>query len=610
MIYILKILFFYINFTIFTFTQTKFIFNNINNNIFYQDKYKKYFYYVNEDFLNNKIDYYRKCYEYINNVPADVKFKDYDKENAKNHLIIGFCEIVEEEKDRDRKKLQDLNYKIEFDNNDILNKYYVDSEIYSYDGKNKINKDKLKFELIINNKSGVILKYIDKTITDEKIDNVFKTEKIDNHKWALFELKTDDDEIEITEKDVKKKYNLTKSTKYLFVSDISSQLEYKFCFKKKEKDKNQEFLSENRHYGLFENTYNKEISIIFCDTKNIKKLNRFFRCENLETVNNFKLMNTENVTSMSNTFNSSKLKNIDLSNLNTKNVKYMNSIFMNVGLEKIQFGPKFKTDNVRSIFGGFYGSQIKEIDLSKLNFANVENIFSLFDFCENLEEVNMSNMNLENIKSMQNVFLSCKKLKKINLDGVKFKNLKDISGLFAYCESLKNIDLSFLKNSQNKSLNLESINDLFNGCTNLEKINFGDNFDTSNVETMDNIFKECKSLNVLDLTRFNTSKVKSMCGMFAESNIKELILPDNFVPKNCETQYKNGNYKNKMFENTKIGTFKANDKTLSNKLSNYELFARYPDKYLKHGDKLNIDGSISKTGCCGCSSCSNKCCVF
>ena len=94
MIYILKILFFYINFTIFTFAQTRLIFQNVNNNLIYQDKYAKYCYYINEDFINNKIEYYRKCYEYINNVPADVKFKDYDKENAKNHLIIGFCEIV------------------------------------------------------------------------------------------------------------------------------------------------------------------------------------------------------------------------------------------------------------------------------------------------------------------------------------------------------------------------------------------------------------------------------------------------------------------------------------------------------------------------------------
>ena len=45
MIYILKILFFYINFTIFTFTQTKFIFNNIKDDLIGSEKYMKYCYY-------------------------------------------------------------------------------------------------------------------------------------------------------------------------------------------------------------------------------------------------------------------------------------------------------------------------------------------------------------------------------------------------------------------------------------------------------------------------------------------------------------------------------------------------------------------------------------
>lgn len=606
MIYILKILFFYINFTIFTFSTTRLIFHNIKDNLIYYDEYNKYCYYINEDFLNNKIAYYRKCYEYINNVPADVKFKDYDKENAKNHLIICFCEIVEPEKDRIGKNLQDLNYKIEFDNKDILNKYYVDNEISTDDGKNKINKNNLKFELIIN-KKGVFLNYIDKTITDKKISNVFKTEKIDNHKWALFELKTKDDKIEIEVNRLKKNYKIKQSTKYLFVSDISSQLKFESCFKKKDKTKKEKELFDGRYYGLFENTYNYNIKVIFCDTENIKKLNSFFKCNHLESVENFESINTKNVTSMCYTFNSNRLKSINLNNLDTSKVKYMSCIFNSVGLEKIQFGQKFKTDNVKSLWFAFCNSDIKEIDLSNLNFTNVENISMLFDYCEKLEKVNMKNLNLEKIENLTCVFGNCENLKEINLDGVKFKNLNDISCLFANCKSLKNIDLSFLKDSQNKSLNLQCLEGLFCGCTNLEKINFGDNFDTSNVTHMSAMFKRCKNLKYLDLTNFNTSKVTQMLGMFGDSHIAELILPDNFIPKNCQTQWndKDVERKDEMFKNSKIDKFTANNKTLTNNLNNYELFARYPDKYLKYGDKLKNDGTISRCCCC-----CNNCCSF
>jgi len=605
MIYILKILFFYINFNIFTFSTTRFIFNNIKDNLICYNDYNKYCYYINEDFINNKIAYYRKCYEYINNVPADVKFKDYDEENAENHLIIAFCEIIEPEKDRKGKNLKDLSYKIEFDNNDILNKYYVDNKISTADGKNKINKNNLKFKLIINN-SGVKLKYINKTDNSE-----FKTEKIDNKKWALFELKTKDDEVEIRINDSTNKYKINKSTKYLFVSDISSQLKFEYCFKKKDKYKNKDSISESRHYGLFENTYNKEISIIFCDTENIKKLNSFFECGNLETVENFESVNTKNVTSMSNTFRSSKLKNINLNNLDTSKVKYMSCIFHKVGLEKIQFGQNFKTDNVKSLWCAFGGSNIKEIDLSNLKFNNMENISMLFNYCKKLEKVNMNNLNLEKIEDLTCVFGNCENLKEINLDGVKFENLNDITCLFANCKSLKNIDLSFLKNSQNKSLNLQSLHGLFCGCTNLEEINFGDNFDTSNVTQMSSMFKGCKNLKKLDLTNFNTSKVTQMLGMFGDSHIVELILPDNFVPKNCQTRWneKDDVDKDEMFKNSKIDKFTANNKILISDLHNYELFARYPDKYLLYKDKLNIDGSIPKT-CCFCCNrcCNNKCC--
>ena len=51
----------------------------------------------------------------------------------------------------------------------------------------------------------------------------------------------------------------------------------------------------------------------------------------------------------------------------------------------------------------------------------------------------------------------------------------------------------------------------------------------------------------------------------------------------------------------------VNGKKLKKNLKNYELFTRYPDKYLKYGDNLDINGDvISKCCCCTCCPCCNN----
>lgn len=66
---------------------------------------------------------------------------------------------------------------------------------------------------------------------------------------------------------------------------------------------------------------------------------------------------------------------------------------------------------------------------------------------------------------------------------------------------------------------------MFGRFVNLKAINFGDNFDTSNVTNMANMFSSCRSLTNLDLSCFNTSKVTNMAYMFSGcSNLTSLNL--------------------------------------------------------------------------------------
>lgn len=65
---------------------------------------------------------------------------------------------------------------------------------------------------------------------------------------------------------------------------------------------------------------------------------------------------------------------------------------------------------------------------------------------------------------------------------------------------------------------------MFYDCQHLKSIGWGKNFDTSNVTNMNNMFSECHSLNGLDLSCFDTSKVEYMNGMFVGIRLEELDL--------------------------------------------------------------------------------------
>ena len=93
--------------------------------------------------------------------------------------------------------------------------------------------------------------------------------------------------------------------------------------------------------------------------------------------------------------------------------------------------------------------------------------------------------------------------------------LNNMSYMFNNCSLLEEIDLS--------SFNTKRVRDMsymFNNCTLLKKINFS-SFNTNEVTNMDSMFKNCKSLKKLDLSSFNTHKVTNMASMFKDCDSLE-----------------------------------------------------------------------------------------
>ena len=94
--------------------------------------------------------------------------------------------------------------------------------------------------------------------------------------------------------------------------------------------------------------------------------------------------------------------------------------------------------------------------------------------------------------------------------GINFNtsNVTNVYQMFYYCSRLVMLDLSLFDTS-----NVTDMNSMFNGCNDLINLDLS-SFDTSNVKNMDYMFNGCYSLTSLDLSSFNTSNVTDMYSMF------------------------------------------------------------------------------------------------
>ena len=110
----------------------------------------------------------------------------------------------------------------------------------------------------------------------------------------------------------------------------------------------------------------------------------------------------------------------------------------------------------------------------------------------------------------------------INLNNFDTSNVTVMSNMFRNCSSLKELDLSRFDTSK-----VNTMAHMFNVCASLESLNLN-SFNTSKLIYMYQMFRGCSSLKSLSLENFDTSNIMDMSYLFGEcSNLIELKL-DNF----------------------------------------------------------------------------------
>ena len=97
---------------------------------------------------------------------------------------------------------------------------------------------------------------------------------------------------------------------------------------------------------------------------------------------------------------------------------------------------------------------------------------------------------------------------KIDLSKAKTSQMTSMEAMFRGCSAVKTIDLSGFDTS-----NVENFSYLFSECTSLTKLNLS-HFDTSNAKNMSYMFYGCEALSSLNINNFKTGQVANIYYMF------------------------------------------------------------------------------------------------
>ena len=162
-----------------------------------------------------------------------------------------------------------------------------------------------------------------------------------------------------------------------------------------------------------------------------------------------------------------------------------------------------------SVVLGYFVDGEKATSLLKqvagLKYSGDEKLFNL--------PVNTTLINLDSYSAITTLSGTSISTSKISTEviSIDFSHLKsNLSTLsFMQCSKLKTINWGNIV-----LCDVRSMNNMFNGCSSLQSLDYLSNFDTSNVTNMAYMFASCSSLQSLDLSNFDTSNVTNMNNMF------------------------------------------------------------------------------------------------
>ena len=218
---------------------------------------------------------------------------------------------------------------------------------------------------------------------------------------------------------------------------------------------------------------------------------------------------------------------LNLDNLDTSNVMYMERMFSGCSSLTSLDVSNFNTNKVESMYYMFQGcSSLTSLNVSHFDTSNVMYMQSMFSGCSSLTSLDVSNFNTNKVESMSYMFNSCSSLTNLDVSKFNTSNVTDMNGMFSGCNRLTNLDVSNFNTNK-----VESMSYMFNSCSSLTNLDVS-KFNTSNVTDMNGMFSGCSRLTSLSVSNFNTDKVTIMAYMFGECSSLTTLDISNFNTEN------------------------------------------------------------------------------
>lgn len=240
-------------------------------------------------------------------------------------------------------------------------------------------------------------------------------------------------------------------------------------------------------------------------------------------------INTSKVKNMSKMFQADYniYEKIILGDIDTSNVENMSGMFASYGnysigqeVETLNLS-RFNTSKVKNMSGMFMGTHSPVIDLTHFDTSNVEDMSHMFRNNHTLKRVNLAGLNVKKVRNVTNMFTSSSisetALKEINMSGWQLDQVTDLGGLFESLVKLESINLSNFS-----AKNALSMRNTFFNSTSLKELDLS-TFTIEKVKNMEGTFRNLDSLERIDLSGLNTSSVKSMRQMFESYRTANLV---------------------------------------------------------------------------------------
>ena len=283
----------------------------------------------------------------------------------------------------------------------------------------------------------------------------------------------------------------------------------------------------------------------------------FGSCSNLTTIRNNWCLNY--ITNMNSAFSSCyNLEELDTTNWlkSPHNTINMNKTFYGNEALEVLDASSWDTSTVTSMTETFCGCNNLTTIIGQHNLNNVTDMTKTFKECNALVNIDVSNWGLNNVVTMVETFCNCTSLISIDTANWRLNNVDIINNVFKSCTSLISVgDISDWGMSNVTSIidpfyetkitaiptlnwNLSKLDRFSLFCGMKSLVSTGDLtvLDMSNVTSMINLFCYCESLEEIDLTGWDISKLQTI-GSFCYQcyNLKRTKGLETWKPKELQS---------------------------------------------------------------------------